>query len=325
MMQFMHRRTPDLRQLAHAATLADHGHFGKAAESVGLSQPAFSRSIQALERRFGCRLFERERGRAVPTSYGRIVVERARALLHGAAELEREVGLLRGADTGELRASVASYPADLSVPGALRRLVAAHPALTIRVRVRDWQDIVADVAGEAVDLGLGEISELEGNDGLETELVGSHRVPFICRPGHPLRRKRGGTLADLVSYPFAGGAWPARAARMLPRPPFAAGFVDAATGRFVPAVNVDRPLNIKDLVRATDAIAYLPRTMCEAELISGELAVVPVFLPWARLNYGFIWRRGRMRSPAALAFAEAVRDAEAEVVAREAVLARRFR
>jgi len=321
----MHGGLPDLRQLSHAVALADHGHFGRAADSVALSQPAFSRSIQSLERRFGCRLFERERGRAVPTPYGRAVVERARRLVHDATELQREVALLKDGDTGELRASVAAYPAELSVPAALKRLLAAHPRLAVRVRVREWQDLLADVASDAVDLGLGEISELEGNDGLETELVGSHRVPFICRPGHPLRRKRRGTLADVVSYPFAGGAWPARAARMLPRPPFAAGIVDAATGRFVPAVNVDRPLNIKDLVRATDAIAYLPRTMCEAELISGELAVVPVFLPWARLNYGFIWRRGRMRSPAALAFAGAVREAEAEVVARETALARRFR
>ena len=324
MMQLMHRWIPDVRLLGHAVALAEHAHFGKAAESVGLSQPAFSRSIQALERHFGCRLFERDRGRAVPTPYGQIAVERARRLLHDASELQREIGLLRGADTGELRVSVASYPAELSVPAALRRLLAAHPALTVRIRVRDWQDLLTDVARDAVDLGIGEISELGGGLRLETELVGSHRVPFICRPGHPLRRKRRATLADLVAYPFAGTAWPPRAALMLPRPPFAAGIIDAETGRFVPAINVDRPLNVKDLVRETDSLAYLPRAMCEAELVAGALAVVPVSVPWARLNYGFIWRRGRMRSPAAVAFAEAVRAAETEVVAREADLARRF-
>ncbi len=315
---------PDLRLLGHAVALAEHAHFGKAAESVGLSQPAFSRSIQALERHFGCRLFERDRGRAVPTPYGRIAVERARQLLHGASELQREIGLLRGADTGELRVSVASYPAELSVPAALQRLLAAHPALTVRVRVRDWQDLVTDVRGETVDLGIGEISELDGEAHLETELVGSHRVSFICRPGHPLRRKRRVTLGDMVAYPFAGTVWPPRAARMLPPPPFAAGAIDAETGRFVPAINVDRPLNVKDLVRETNSLAYLPRTLCEAELFSGTLAVVPVSVSWARLNYGFIWRRGRMRSPAAVAFSAAVRAAEAGVVAREADLAHRF-
>lgn len=320
----MHPNLPDLRQLAHAVALADLGHFGRAAEAVALSQPAFSRSIQALERRYGCILFERARGRAVPTAFGRVVVERGRSLLHDASELQREIGLLRGADTGELRVSVATYPAELSVPVALQRLLAAHPALTVRVRVRDWQDLLADVAGDAVDLGIGEISELGGDPRLETELVGSHRLPFICRSGHPLRRKRRATLADLVAYPFAGTAWPPRAARMLPPPPFAAGIIDAETGRFVPAINVDRPLSVRDLVRETDSLAYLPRALCEAELLAGTLAIVPVSMPWARLNYGFIWRRSRMRSPAAVAFSDAVRAAEADVVTREAELARRF-
>ncbi len=234
MMCTVHQDAPDLRQLAHAVALSDHGHFGRAAAAVALSQPAFSRSIQSLERRFGCRLFERERGRAVPTPYGRIVVERARKLLHDAAELEREVGLLKGADVGELRVSVGTYPAEISVPAALRRILGAHPGLSVRIRVRDWQDLLADVAGEIVDLGLGEISDLEGHDRIETELVGTHRVSFICRAGHPLRRKRRVTLAELVAYPFAGVAWPPRAASMLPRPPFAAGTVDPATGRFSP-------------------------------------------------------------------------------------------
>lgn len=320
----MHQGVPDLRQLAHAVALADHGHFGRAAAAVALSQPAFSRSIQSLERRFGCRLFERERGRAVPTPYGRIVVERARRLLHDASELRREVALLKGGDTGELRVSVGAFPAELSVPSALKALLAAHPRLSVRIRVRDWQDLLADVSGDGVDLGLGEISELEEDDRLETELVGTHGVPFICRAGHPLRRKRRITLADVVAYPFAGVAWPPRAASMLPRPPFAAGTVDPVNGRFFPAIYVDRPLNVKDLVRATNAVTLLVRSMCADELAAGTLAVVPISVPWARVHYGFLWRRGRMRAPAAVAFSAAVRAAEADAVAREADLVRRF-
>jgi DNA-binding transcriptional LysR family regulator len=219
---------------------------------------------------------------------------------------------------------VATFPAELSVPGALRRLLAAHPRLLVRVHVRDWQDLTSDVANDVVDLALGEISELEGGDRLETELVGAHRVPFVCRPGHPLRRKRRVSLDDVVAYPFAGVALPPRAAARFPRPPFAAGTVDPATGRLLPAIYVDRPLNVKDLLRETDAVAPLVRTMCAAELEDGALAVVPISLPWARTHYGFLWRRGRMRTPAATAFAEAVRAAEADAVSGEADLVRRF-
>ncbi|MBF2952940.1 LysR family transcriptional regulator, partial [Pseudomonas aeruginosa] len=49
----------DLRQFRHFVALAEHGHYARAAEAVNLSQPALSRSIQALEGQLGCTLVER--------------------------------------------------------------------------------------------------------------------------------------------------------------------------------------------------------------------------------------------------------------------------
>ena len=49
----------DLRQLRHLVALADYRNFGRAAEAINLSQPAFSRSIQTLERDLDCELVER--------------------------------------------------------------------------------------------------------------------------------------------------------------------------------------------------------------------------------------------------------------------------
>ncbi|WP_162977075.1 helix-turn-helix domain-containing protein, partial [Pseudomonas aeruginosa] len=48
----------DLRQFRHFVALAEHGHYARAAEAVNLSQPALSRSIQALEGQLGCTLVE---------------------------------------------------------------------------------------------------------------------------------------------------------------------------------------------------------------------------------------------------------------------------
>ncbi len=320
----MHHDPADLRRLSHAVLLADAGHFGRAAAAASLSQPAFSRSVQALERRFGCPLFERSRGRVVPTPFGRVVVDRARRLLHEADELEREVALLKGGDVGAVSVAAGTYAADLCVPAALRRLLASHPALSVRVRVRDWRDLAADVESEAADVGLGEISEIAGRDALETELLGRHEILFVCRPGHPLLTRRRPTLHDLVAFPFAGVAWPPRGAAMLPKGSLAAGTVDAATGRFLPSVTVDRAGDVRDLVRGTDVLTILTRSQCADELEAGRLAVVPFHPPWARTRYGLLWRRGRTRAPASVAFAEAVRAAEAEVAAREATLALRW-
>ena len=60
----------DLRRLNHVVALADTLHFARAAEQVHLSQPAFSRSIQALEYDLFLRLFDRDTGDVRPTTSG---------------------------------------------------------------------------------------------------------------------------------------------------------------------------------------------------------------------------------------------------------------
>src|SRR4051812_39507135 len=85
----------DLRRLQHVVALADEGHFGRAAERVHLSQPAFSRSIQAAETELGLKLFDRGTVEALCTPAGRFVVERARGLLQQNQRLEREVAMYR--------------------------------------------------------------------------------------------------------------------------------------------------------------------------------------------------------------------------------------
>ena len=71
----------DLRQLRHFVALAEHQHFARAAAAVHLSQPALSRSIQALEDELGQPLFERRGRGIVLTEFGRYFAGRATAIL----------------------------------------------------------------------------------------------------------------------------------------------------------------------------------------------------------------------------------------------------
>ncbi|MDE1949443.1 MAG: LysR family transcriptional regulator, partial [Burkholderiales bacterium] len=91
----------DLRRLQHLVALADECHFARAAERVNLSQPAFSRSIQAIESQLGLRLFEREAGAVRPTPAGVFLVERARRLLFDARCVQRDVALYRDSRLGD--------------------------------------------------------------------------------------------------------------------------------------------------------------------------------------------------------------------------------
>src|SRR5574337_443604 len=100
-MHGQHEPMIDLKRLAHVVALADEGHFGRAAERVHLSQPAFSRSIQAIESDLGLRLFDRGTDGAKPTPAGGFLIERARRLLFDARCLQRDAALYRDSKLGD--------------------------------------------------------------------------------------------------------------------------------------------------------------------------------------------------------------------------------
>ena len=92
-----------LVQLRHFVALAEAGSFSKAAVRVFLTQPALSRSIQALEDEWGARLFDRIGRRIELTPYARDMLPRARRLLSDAQDLQSTGRELNSAEAGALR------------------------------------------------------------------------------------------------------------------------------------------------------------------------------------------------------------------------------
>ncbi|GHD63080.1 DNA-binding transcriptional regulator OxyR [Thalassobaculum fulvum] len=76
-----------LRDLEYVVAVADHGHFGRAAEACRVSQPSLSSGVRKVEDAIGVRVFERTSRRVMPTRVGEEVVLRARAVLAAAARM----------------------------------------------------------------------------------------------------------------------------------------------------------------------------------------------------------------------------------------------
>ena len=96
----------NLRRLNHVVALADTLHFARAAEAAHLSQPAFSRSIQAIESELGIRLFDRDVGDVRATPAGEFVIERARKLLFEARCLQSATWIFIATASSATRPSV---------------------------------------------------------------------------------------------------------------------------------------------------------------------------------------------------------------------------
>lgn len=142
-----------LRQLRFLASLADHGHFGRAAAAVNVSQPALSVQIRALEAALGAQLVEREARRVVVTPTGREVLRRARRILDEVSEIE-QVGRWERGLAGRLRIGVIPTVAPYLLPQALPMLRARNLALDLGVREAQTDRLTAEVHAGTLDAAV---------------------------------------------------------------------------------------------------------------------------------------------------------------------------
>ena len=313
------------RRLQHLLTLVRYAHFGRAAVALNISQPALTKSIQALEAELGVTLLDRKRGAVTLTAFGELVVQRGKSLLSAEEDMLREIALLSGLEIGSLRVALGPYPSVISGYPALARLLAQRPKISIAVHVASWRDVVRQVTAREVDLGLAELSGLQADDQFVTALVGQHRARLFCRPGHPVLQRAPVELAGLLEFPWVASRLPSRIAVNLPQPFGRAGRIDPLNGDFVPAIEIDVPLALADLLANSEALAIASLALMEQDLEAGTVALVPTTGISFQAAYGFIYLKDRSLTPAALAYMQQVLAVEADIVRREEILARRFR
>ena len=299
-----------IHHLKLISALATHRHFGRAAEALGISQPALSKGLNHLEEVLGAKLFDRT-APVTPTVFGRIVLARGGGVVTAFEEMLREIELTKGLDVGSLTICAGLYPAEISAHEAVGILSGRHPSLQCTLLVKGWVSALDDVLATRCDLAFADITEASANPDLETESLRRSVIRMFCRPGHPLSGRASVSLEELLEYPWVGPSLQGAMRQFLPTEPKPFGVIDPATNTVQLRVLVETFGAIKRIVLGGEAISGAPRALIARDVAEGHLAVLPVDLPWLTLNYGFIWRRGRSLSPAAIEFMEIVRGIEA--------------
>lgn len=309
-----------MRQFQHVVALERHRHFGRAADSLNMSQPALSRSILSLEKSLGAPLFQRSSPGLEPTARGSLVIKHGRRILAAVAELESELSLAQGRRDQSLSVACGHYPAELSVPGALSALMRSWPQAQVRMEVTDWVRIAALLESGACDLAVTELSASSTSIELATEQLNDRILYLVVRKDHPLLQVQGPELDDILSYPWVCSHIPARAAVLFGTEPVAAGDLDADNGRFIPKIIASSLSTAFRLVMSNDIIGVAPISLAYPHLERGDLVIVPYRAPWMRLNYGLMWNAQKPLSGVAQAFMNEVRAAEARLAERESAM-----
>ena len=126
----------DLRQLRQFVAVAEHLHFGRAAQTLAMAQPPLSRAIRALETELGVPLFERSQRRVALTDAGRVLLPDARQVLAAAGRLAGSARSAAAGDQGELALAFVSIVDYSFLPDLLRRFTGRFPGVRVNLRAR---------------------------------------------------------------------------------------------------------------------------------------------------------------------------------------------
>lgn len=188
--------TEDLNDLAAFATVAELSSFTKAAARLNVSPSALSQTVAKLERRMGVRLLARTT-RSVSLTQGG---ERLYAVLRPRlGEIAAEVAALRAATdqpSGELRITTSEHAALAILQPALKRLMAAHPLVTVEVSV-DYG--LTDIVAERFDAGI-RIGEHLAQDMIAVAISPPLRMAVVGAPGYFAAHGTPMTPADLHAH-----------------------------------------------------------------------------------------------------------------------------
>ncbi|HEY8521614.1 MAG TPA: LysR substrate-binding domain-containing protein [Gammaproteobacteria bacterium] len=206
------RRTPHILQLdvSNAVVLAvlavfDHRDVARAAASLGIAPKSVRKSITAVERQLGTRLFERTpTGAVAPTEAGNVLATHLKRAL---SELRAGLEELRGADegiSGVIRVGVTPSAGALLVPRAVRLLRRSHPNVVVAVRAGADHDLLSSLRSGDLDLVVGTLdAEDETSEQTATTRLTKDHVEVVARADHPLARGKELSLADLLSLEWA--------------------------------------------------------------------------------------------------------------------------
>jgi DNA-binding transcriptional LysR family regulator len=284
-----------LKHLRLIAAIAEHRQVSLAADALGMTQPAASRTLAEAEARVGVPLFERHPKGMLPTNAGEGLARRARNILDELTDAADEVERLRLGRGGIVRIGTVTGAAVGYVVPAIRALKEQSPEAEVHVDVANSEELISGLLALRHDMILGRVPMRMAPAGLSMQRARGERVQIVAGTGHAAAARDAVSLADLV-----GAEWVMQG----PGTPIRRAVEDAFLNLGAPL-----PRNVTNTASLLMALAQLrnpvvvtPVSQEVAHLLTAgrsDLVILPVQEPILVAPYSLITLRDRRLSPVA--------------------------
>jgi DNA-binding transcriptional LysR family regulator len=194
-----------LARINQILVIARAGSFSRAAAELNLSQPALSRSVALLEKRYGVQFFERRRTGVALTPSGAQIIGQMERIRRDVSSLDHNLRLQARGEAGNLDLGIGATVASMILADIGVRLFTARPRVQLRTLIRPGDVLLEALLEDEIDLFIAPgIADMPRE--IETETVGAISAAFIVRPGHPLAAAADVGLDEVLDFPLAAPA-----------------------------------------------------------------------------------------------------------------------
>jgi DNA-binding transcriptional LysR family regulator len=285
----------DIKRLTHVIALADERNFGRAAARVHLSQPAFSRSVQAIENNLGMQLFERGGAEVTLTAAGAFVVERARKLVSESRFVQRDINLYRDRMLGNVSIGFAPAAAAVWLPRLSAEMRKQFPKSNCKFEIGHGAKLLDMLRAGDLELFVAHIGTAVDRSDLSCVHVFSRRAGFFVRAGHPLVARGPVPPSEMLGFGIASSSMAEGVRTLLLR---ALGLDESA--QFSLVLECDDLNLLKQTALESDTVLTLTDDVVRQEIHAGKL--VPLKLhpdPDLRGDVELVSIKGHLLSPVA--------------------------
>jgi DNA-binding transcriptional LysR family regulator len=286
-------RDLDLTTLRLFVSVCETGNIARAGERASIVGSAISKRLAQLEDTVGTPLLVRKRHGVQPTAAGQTLLEHARAMLDGAARIERDMGGYAAGLRGQVRilASVSAMAESLADDVAAFLQQPAHGNIQVDMEERVSPDIVRGVRDGTASVGVCWDAADMGE--LQSRPYRSDHLCMVVPPGHPLATRKSLRFEQTLDYEHVSLPVNSAVQVMLQREA-------ARLGRMlihrVIVTNFEAALRV---VRAGLAISLVPREVAEVYTAAYGLKIIPLAERWAQRRFIICFKDAKSLSPSA--------------------------
>jgi len=281
----------NLNDIDYLVAVAEQRHVGRAAEALGLTQPALTRAIARLEAQAGMPLFERHPKGVMLTTAGEAFLHRAQRIRIEYDDALREMHQMKTGEMGILRIGYSPSLDDRLLMSVMRRMLLERPAARIHLTEKLMQYLLDMLLDGQLDLV---VAPAPVSPPAQVEVLPLYQdvLHVIADLEHPLQRRRDLQMADLAAQPWLLPAPHTPLRTALNTLVLQAGLPELVVRVEVTVIS----LNNVGLLRGTRMLGIGSHSSLEPLRREG-IGALPISLPVLRRQIALLLRKDAYQSP----------------------------